>query len=1187
MNSILDRYIDGKFEYETSSLDFSCSKIEQNMNRDTVFEGEFTIQCSDDKRAEGYILTTNNRLKCKRKTFTGSKIVIPYSFHSLGMDEGEVLRAEFNIISNMGEYYIPFIAIIEHQNLQSSLGAIKNLFHFANLAKTNWEESVKLFYKKEFAQILNGVDRQYYSIYQGLSGVYGNEQNVDEFLIKINKKTRTEYIPMESCIRLDAPYGISEGKATITRNGWGYTNLRVLTDGDFLSVEKEVLTDDDFLGNICSFSYHIDSSKLHAGNNYGSITVLSTSVSVVIEFQVIGEQMKSLKLGNKRRMQELTLELVRLYCSFRLKKRNAASWLKESSKVVEQMNDLNDDNIMSRLFKTQILITEERYNEAKWQLGMIEKEISKENTAPDIWCYYLYLTTLSNREESYVDQIADEVDHIYMQNSGNWKIAWLLLYLKEEYATSPYRRFAFLEQQYIENCKSPVIYLEAVLLMNANPSLLNKLTDFEIQVLNYAAKNDVLGHDVIVQLQYLMTKVKEYSLRLYRILTTCYHKYPEEETLQCIIALLMKKNRVDREAFDWYQLAVDKELKITRLYEYYMMSLPAGYDKPLPKMVMMYFAYHSELDYIRKALLYASILKHQEEFPEIAQTYREAIDIFLVEQIRKGHINRELAYLYKNAMTPLALKPEFIEDLIPLLFTNMIRVENKQIHSVILIYDKVKGERSYPLTQEGTAFIPIYLSEYQILLQDNIGNRYCTDIEYAIEKLMIPGKYAKEIEASSTTPLGFDLYQCENTRNNISITSKNCDSYHHLYESDRVACEYRNEIGLKLMQYYFDNDRIIEGEKLLDTVEPEKLHAKERGVYIQAFVNRGMLDKAFNWISEYGIDQVDTATLVKLCSKMLVRTEFEKDDTMLLLVFQTFQTGKYDENIMKYLVEYYDGMTKDMRDIWKTANDFGIDTQGIRERMILQILFCGSFVGQKNEIFEQYTANGGRLLVEMAYLTHSAYEYLVKDKIQEEFIFRHLTKLFYRGENFHVVCKYAYIKYYSENKEKIDEGVLQLVNRFIAESIQEHVYFPFYLSYKGIVPEVQKLMDKTMIEYHANPKAKVSIHYILQKDNEDAGSYQAERMVNMYEGIYVKSFTLFFGEKLQYYITEDTDGIEQLTESDKINQSEVTQDEDGSKFYLINDMMVAKTLQEYRTVDQLLEDYMKKDYLVNDLFSLL
>ena len=130
-------------------------------------------------------------------------------------------------------------------------------------------------------------------------------------------------------------------------------------------------------------------------------------------------------------------------------------------------------------------------------------------------------------------------------------------------------------------------------------------------------------------------------------------------------------------------------------------------------------------------------------------------------------------------------------------------------------------------------------------------------------------------------------------------------------------------------------------------------------------------------------------------------------------------------------------------------------------------------------------------------------------------------------------------------------------------------------------------MNKTIIEYRTDPDARVSIHYVLQKDSDAPGNYCEREMINMYEGVFVKAFTLCFGEKLQYYITEDFEGEEQLTQSDTIQKSELTQESDESKFYQINDMMIAKTLQEHETVDKLLEEYYHKAFVTKGMFTLL
>ena len=109
--------------------------------------------------------------------------------------------------------------------------------------------------------------------------------------------------------------------------------------------------------------------------------------------------------------------------------------------------------------------------------------------------------------------------------------------------------------------------------------------------------------------------LKVYSDRVFYLLKKCYETIPGDETLRAVCTLLIKGNRVGKEHFYWYALGVERELRITRLYEYYMMSCELSDRLILPRMVLMYFAFDSTLDSLHNAFLYAYVYKRKEESP--------------------------------------------------------------------------------------------------------------------------------------------------------------------------------------------------------------------------------------------------------------------------------------------------------------------------------------------------------------------------------------------------------------------------------------------------------------------------------------------------------------------------------------------------------------------------------------------
>lgn len=1186
MRQVVEEILNGKFYYDNGSLDFSCPRIELSLHDDEAVEGSFTVYGPPGRITEGYAVSSDLRMECITKRFGGSQDEIHYRFHAQGLEAGEEIRGAFNLISNHGEYYLPFSVSIIPETIMSSLGNVKNLFHFTNLAKSSWEEAVKLFYTPEFKEVFTGNDRHHYAAYRGLSAVAGNEHNVEEFLLEINKKKPVEYITEETEVRIEDPLETTRYTLVVNRNGWGYTRLQIRAEGEFLRLEEDTVSDASFLGNIFRLYYYVDFEKLHAGNNYGCILLMqehrTIRVPVTVTLHIAGRK----ALGIRREKGRLTVELMEYYQAFRLKKISTKTWMTETGKLLNRMTELDDRDITIKLFQAQILLTEERYNEARWMIEKHEEQVlARREEYPELWCYYLYLTTLYSRDDRYVDDVAAEVEEVYERNRGNWRIAWLLLYLSEEYVRSGPRKWDLLEELFAGNCRSPVIYIEAWHLLCMNPAMLLKLDAFEQQVLCYAVRNDLMRDEIILQVVYLAQKQKTYSDNVFRILRGCYETRPQNDILHAICTLLIKGNRYGEEYFEWYRAGVEQNLRITRLYEYYMMSISLDYDGPLPKMVLMYFAYQSDLHYEITAYLYAYVYRHREEISEIYVNYSAAIERFVSEQIRRGRINRDLAYLYRSIVSIPMIDEESAAQLVSLLFMREIRVDSDQIREVILVYPYRTGEEVYPVSA-GRAQIPVYDSGCKIILGDGQGNRYTVSVDYHAEILLSPAKLAHMVSPFVRGHMGYAAYVCFEYQNMLKVQENNVDLFVLLSQSDRIVESMKRDIRMMLVHFYYEKDRMRELDDYLLALEPDDVSRRDRKEIIRYMVIRGMYTEAYEWVRRYGPHGVDAKTLVKLCSRLLDEEQTEENPVMTGILYYVVRKGKYDENVLNYLIRYFSGSIKDMRDVWKMAEDFGMDTYVMCERMIIQMLYTGAHVGEKTDIFRTYCRGMGNENLMAAFVSQCCYDYAIGEQITEPYIFRSVLQLYQKEAPLHTVCKIAILRYYAENKEEQDELSRQICRDFLRQLLDENIVLPVYKEYQGYIPQMDEYQDKTMIEYRAKPGCRAVIHYVIQSDEDAQSEYCKEEMRNMFAGICVKEFVLFFGERLQFYITEESDGSEQLTRSGTINKSDIVQENFESRFTVLNDLMIGRTLHDYDTVDGLLQEYYKQDYMVDKLFRI-
>ncbi len=1196
-------------------LEFSCECIEQSVRVGELLEGSFSIY-ADFIHAEGQIYSSDTRMRLSNTVFRGMESEIGYCFDASSAEAGSTIKGVFDIISNCKEYTIPYKINVQKPQLTCSIGTVKNMFHFTNLAQSNWEEAVELFYGPDFSSLFHRSDKNAWLSYVGLSKNEGNEQNVEEFLIEISKKTPILYHFDIEGFLLEDVQDSTQRQVVITRSGWGYSHLQISVEGEFLKTDRDVLESHDFNNNKCNLIIYIDAAKLHKGVNSGSILLRDACNDYTIPFDIIMEDEPE-KRDRDRKEKQVFCNIVKAYVDMLFEKTTKFEWTQRLEENVEILNEMDEDNLIFMLYHTQLLLEKERTNEAKWYLDNLEKRLVEEHACAEAKGYYLYLTTVFNRDEEYIERVCAQLEGAYEENPAKWQLAWFLLQLKEALLTDVNLRWKLLEEMYENGCTSPLMFAEAVLLLQKNPTFLIKLGDFEEKVLWFGAKHQQLLPELIEQLQYLETRKGTYSNLLLRTLYEVYYTYKSPQTIASICHMLILGDKKSGDYYCWYALGVEYAVRVTKLYEYYMMSLEL--DKyggikektlEIPKMVLMYFAYQSTLDYELNAFLYAYIIKNREKYPDLEPSYRIAIERFVLEQVRLGHINENLAYLYKKVLTRQMITEETAYAFAPLLFMHRIYVDNPKVKNVVVIHEKVNGESSYPVVNN-ICMIPIYGNEYKLFLQDENGCRFTKSIHYENKQLMEPAKQLSYVSGYMQGRLSFDVYMCEVDKNYVTITPENMKRFKNIAESTQVVESFKREIRTKLLQFYYDSDMIGELDVFLEETPADGMEAGERAEFIRYMVSRGMFEKAYYWVKIYGVAGVEPKAVARLVSKRIVSREYEYEQFLVNVAYYIYKNMKYDENILRYLVRNYEGRVVSLKKLWKSARELELDTGGIMHRILKQIQYTGVSLAERDEIllaYAVYPNHDVRLVNEV--LTDTAYEYFVNEAIVEPAVFDLLYRQFDEGLAVAKVCKLALLKFWTENPAVLGLIQPEVIGEMLQEFLRDELYFPFYKKLVAYAPKLHYLKDCVFVEYRTLPDTPVYIHYVYgvdygndygdafqKKPDEGNGTadeerYETEEMREMFEGIHVSMFQIFHGEAVQYYITEMYAGdggqvTEHITQSDTLSNEGKVDGGSADRFGILNDMLVSIGIQDEVTASGLLEEYMYQDFCSRELFRVL
>ena len=1188
MQSVVERILEGNFNKDNHTLDFSTPVIELNINAGEIYEGSFTIYGPRDVMTEGRVSSTRLRMKCLVESFAGSESQVPFSFDSTGMSFGDSFKGEFRIISNQGEYLVPYDITIGNENLDTSLGNIKNLFHFINLARTNWNEAVELFHSRDFEAILSGSDKMHMGSYMVLVNGPNKQQNLEEFLLQIKKKQPADFIIEEPNVRIDNVLGELEKYIIINRNGWGYSELDIECSDDFIVLSKTSISDEDFIGNVARIPYSILDEKLHEGRNYGRIVLKNAYNDIKITICVIKHPINRKTADFNRVTKHHMVNLMNYYEAFRCRKISSATWMQETSKIIDELVEVDKDCVIYQLMHAQILVTAERYNEARWILEQTESYIA--TTDDDtLYSYYYYLTTLVNRSESNTDRVMALVSHIYSQDMTNWRVGWLLMYLSEEYARSTQKRWEFLSEQFRYGSRSPVTYVEAFQILQNNPTVMGNLGDFEIQVLKYMARKEILTPDVIEQFIYLFGRSKVYKKNLLPLLISCYKVLPSTDVLQAICILLINLGLTTPKAFEWYAKAIEAELKITKLYEYYILSIDMDAIIQIPKMVLMYFAFDSSLDTLHNAYLYAYVYRNKAEFPELFDNYKSTIERFVAFEIQKGNNNQFLAYLYKNIITESMITPEVASGLVKAIFVHKITFTRKNIVSMLIKYDNITEVYTYPV-KENHIYVPLYGNNYQIVLFDDKENAFTREEEFEIERLMMPDKLASYIAEYVEDDILFDLWMCEHGKDLYPISKSNAPSMRRIADSLVVMPKIKKEIKLRLARFYYEEDMMEELDSLLNEITIGEVSSSAFAEIVHSMVIRGMYEKAYEWICACSGENIEAKTISRLCTRMLSLEEYitsdQEDPTMSALCYRAFVGGKYDDASLKYFVEYFSGTSREMKEIWKAAKEYGVDTTKLEVRILTQMLYTNAYVGGITQLIAHYNKKVPNTDLVLAVLAQFSYDYFVLDKVIDEELLDILQTYIDNNCALPMVCKLAYTKYYSQFASDLPEMVSRTLVVYLRQIIAEGMFFPYFKEYASTYTFMHRFLDKTIVEYRGSDGSRATIHYMMEKNGKAQSEYLKEEMKDMFHGIFVKMFVLFFGEQMQYYIVENKGDEEMLNESGSFSRNDMDEHESNSKYSMINDIAISRTLGDYSTMEKLLKEYYQYDYLCNKIFKM-
>lgn len=1171
----------GRFNGTKPILAFSEETIDLSVIEGRSEAGSFVIESTNQIKICGIVYSTNPRMECLNPHFEGEKVRIRYQFNSKGLTEGDTCEGKFVIVCNQIEYSLSFCARITRLYAEASTGAVKSLDDFTRLAASNWDEAYHLFYNRNFLNTIP-YDNVYERLtYEGFACARPSGQNMEEFLIGVNKKQPVSISVDKSEEIFMASKEPQSGCFTITKDNWGYTEIRLRTDCEFIKLSKPVLTLDDFIGKTYLYEYIIDASAMHAGRNFGRIYIdgVYQSFTIDITAGVRDDDGSISDIAVTKDIKECMVGIMELYTSFRLKRIVTGVWANETISILNHLHALVPDEHMYELMKAQAFIINRQRQEAKWILDDF-KHSNPDKKAP-IWGYYLYLMTLLEREPSYVDNMTHEVELIFYENPDSVLLFWVLLFLRDQYFDDSAGKLKDIKYWVLRGCSSPYLYIEAYYLISQDPYLIKELSVFELRILSWAVKEKALTKELAGAIFEAVDLAGGFDNRVYELLTAAYEICPEAEYVGIICSYLIKGHKNDTCFHKWFELGIENKLRLTGLYESYLITMDDRQISPVPKIIQMYFSFDNKLPYRKLAVLYNNIIAAKETEPEVYHKYRKAMGRFAMDQAQLRHIDDNLAVLYEDMLELGFINEELSAAFSDIIYTHKLIVFDKRIVRAIIYQNEMKEPQIVPVTDQ-CAYFELFSNDYVILFEDSRGYRYVKSISYRLQRLMDAEKYLDRCISLSPDRPQYIVSHFKHVRDYSDFTKDDLKLFKPVFYSESFSDSYKAVMGYRILKYCQLHDYEDYVRPFLQSINFDTLQKDARKYLIDMLVSNRLYEKAYDMAMEYGIDMLAAASKVVLCENAL-KVQHVDDDFMVQLAISAFKTGKYSDLVLKYLCENYTGPTDELINLWHAADKFSISSMKLDERILEQGIYTQIEPEKISDIFLEYYKRAGNDKLILAYISLVAHGYLHSGGCKADFIFDIIEKRFIGNRTLNDACQLALLKHFAE-KTDITQAELEIEDTLLKYYIYNNMYFDFFARLDYRLLEKYFLYDKAFLQYESTPGTHVVLHYSRDEDGEE---FNSEDMVEMYDGIYVKAFVIFFGELIRYYITEEHDNSIEVKESNRLTCNNIPGDNDHSRYNLINEMIISDTLSDETTLKSNIDEYKRLDAATKQLFKLI
>ena len=233
MKAIVEQYAKGQFKIDRPEVIISETSFKLNIEAGTLYEGSFTVKSTNDFPIKGIVYDSRYLLRFEDHSFISKDFTVKYTYDATCLEPGQNFRGHINVITDGGEWRLPYEINIVQPCVRHYDERIDDLFKFASLAERNWNDAARLFVQDDFRRTFIDKETVIKKTYESLLESRSVNQAMEEFLVLVSKKRTVTLSVPKAKLDIEMPTETESITVDISKNTcmdiwkYGKTELRI------------------------------------------------------------------------------------------------------------------------------------------------------------------------------------------------------------------------------------------------------------------------------------------------------------------------------------------------------------------------------------------------------------------------------------------------------------------------------------------------------------------------------------------------------------------------------------------------------------------------------------------------------------------------------------------------------------------------------------------------------------------------------------------------------------------------------------------------------------------------------------------------------------------------------------------------------------------------------------------------